>query len=84
MDSDRIIEAHALWRNYRTRNGQGHLQGKTPALMSFVDWGHQKLSFNVGSYLVPELPPSPQVTSVRAIVKYAGKIVVMENEDSRT
>ena len=59
------------------------LADKTPAGTCRVDWGHQQLSFTVGSYLSQALPPADLITSVRGIVLREGELVVMENLDGR-
>jgi ADP-ribose pyrophosphatase YjhB (NUDIX family) len=57
------------------------LADKTPVLVSAVRWGHQQLEFDVASYLSQRIPPMELITSVRGIVLYKDRIVVMENED---
>ena len=59
------------------------LAAKSPALVSYVSWDRQDLDFNVASYLCTELPPSDLITSVRGIVQFNDRIVVVENEDGR-
>ena len=59
------------------------LADKKPALISYVSWGHQQLDFDVASYLSSEIPPAELITSVRGIVQYEDRIVVLENEDGR-
>jgi ADP-ribose pyrophosphatase YjhB (NUDIX family) len=59
------------------------LADKTPALVSDVSWGRIGFSFEVGSYLDPDLPPASLVTSVRGVVLQDGLVVVLENIDGR-
>lgn len=59
------------------------LEDKQPALLSYVSWGRQQLDFDVASYLCSRIPPSDLITSVRGIVSYEDRVVVLENEDGR-
>jgi ADP-ribose pyrophosphatase YjhB (NUDIX family) len=59
------------------------LADKTPVLVSYVSWGRQGLDFDVTSYISSEIPPKELITSVRGIVLYKRRVVVMENEDGR-
>lgn len=59
------------------------LSDKQPALVSYVSWGRQQLDFDVASYLSTDIPPADLITSVRGIVLYEDRVVVLENEDGR-
>jgi len=59
------------------------LADKQPALVSYVNWWRQQLDFEVASYLDPVIPPVRLVTSVRGVVWYDERVIVLENEDGR-
>jgi ADP-ribose pyrophosphatase YjhB (NUDIX family) len=59
------------------------LVDKRPTLVSYVSWGQQQLNFDVASYLSTDLPAPNLITSVRGIVLYQDRVVVLENKDGR-
>ena len=59
------------------------LKNLQSVLVSRVNWPLQSMSFDVASYLDQKIPPEQLITSVRAVVQYKEKIVILENEDRR-
>lgn len=62
---------------------QHFIESKTPESTSYVVWQAQGFDFDVASYLSIEVPPKELITSIRGVVRYGDRVVVLENEDTR-